>query len=383
MNFKPSGRKIEYGKNKGEDILIPNIKDEKDIPEKVKTFFKDSYDFLEDLVDKENIVYAEVHYDEDTPHMHFYFIPVVNEVKRKVFKTDSKGNLVKHESTGKDGIKKLSPIQKKDENGKNVFTTEKGKFVNCNQFLKEKVGKASYAKIQDDYNKYINDKGYNLFRGNIGDNVYHKTKAQKEIEDMNNQIEEMKLEFERNKKLNQIELETINQIKDLDDNEALNPQKNKISLYKGKDVDNLIDYSKQIKKQNILNTKDIKEKDYTIETMTKKIEKLSLENTKLKDGRGIKERDELIEKQKQIIKEKNIIIESLENQVEKLMKHLKDFKEKMYSLCDKFSRALGHKIGIHYNKNDDIDYDEMEMYANKINRNYAYKDKSDDFEIGR
>jgi len=383
MNFKPSGRKIEYGKNKGEDILIPDIKDEKDIPEKVKTFFKDSYNFLEDLVGKENIVYAEVHYDEDTPHMHFYFIPVVNEVKRKVFETDSKGNLVKHEVIGKDGIKKLLPIQKKDANGKNMFTTEKGKFVNCDQFWKEKGGKASYAKIQDDYNKYINDKGYNLFRGNIGDNVYHKTKAQKEIEDMNNQIEEMKLEFERNKKLNQIELETINQIKDLDDNEVLNPQKNKISLYKGKDVDNLIDYSKQIKKQNILNTKDIKEKDYTIETMTKKIETLSLENTKLKDGRGIKERDKLIKKQKQIIKEKNSIIESLENQVEKLMKHLKDFKEKMYSLCDKFCRALGHKIGIHYNKNDDIDYDEMEMYANKINRNYAFKDKSDDFEIGR
>lgn len=360
MNFKPSGRKIEYGKNKGEDILIPDIKDEKDIPEKVKTFFKDScYDFLEDLVGKENIVYAGVHYDEDTPHMHFYFIPVVNEVKRKVFETDSKGNLVKHKVTGKDGIKKLLPIQKKDASGKNMFTTEKGKFVNCDQFWKEKGGKASYAKIQDDYNKYINDKGYNLFRGNIGDNVYHKTKAQKEIDDMNNQIEEMKLEFERNKKLNQIELETINQIKDLDDNEVLNPQKNKISLYKGKDVDNLIDYSKQIKKQNILNTKDIKEKDYTIETMTKKIEKLSLENTKLKDGRGIKERDELIEKQKQIIK------------------------EKMYSLCDKFCRALGHKIGIHYNKNDDIDYDEMEMYTNKINRNYAFKDKSDDFEIGR
>ena len=383
MNFKPSGRKIEYGKNKGEDILIPNIKDEKDIPEKVKTFFKDSYDFLEDLVGKENIVYAEVHYDEDTPHMHFYFIPVVNEVKRKVFEIDSKGNLVKHEIIGKDGIKKLLPIQKKDTNGKNMFTTEKGKFVNCDQFWKEKGGKASYAKIQDDYNKYINNKGYNLFRGNIGDNVYHKTKAQKQIEDMNNQIEEMKLEFERNKKLNQIELDTINQIKDLDDNEVLNPQKNKISLYKGKDVDNLIDYSKQIKKQNILNAKDIKEKDYTIETMTKKIEKLSLENTKLKDGHGIKERDELIEKQKQIIKEKNSIIESLENQVEKLMKHLKEFKEKMYSLCDKFCRALGHKIGIHYNKNDDIDYDEMEMYANKINRNYAYKDKSDDFEIGR
>ena len=44
----------------------------------------------------------------------------------------------------------------------------------------------------------------------------------------------------RDKKLNQIELERINQIKDLDDNEVLNPRKNKISLYKGKDVDNLI-----------------------------------------------------------------------------------------------------------------------------------------------
>lgn len=64
--------------------------------------------------------------------MHFYFIPVVNEVKRKVFETDSNGNLVKHEVIGKDGIKKLLPIQKKDASGKNVFTTEKGKFVNCN-----------------------------------------------------------------------------------------------------------------------------------------------------------------------------------------------------------------------------------------------------------
>jgi len=44
--------------------------------------------------------------------------------------------------------------------------------------------------------------------------------------------------------------------------------------------------------------------------MTKKIEKLSLENIKLKDGRGIKERDELIEKQ--IIKEKIVLLKVLE-----------------------------------------------------------------------
>lgn len=40
MNFKSSGSKIEYKKNKGKDILIPDIKDKKDIPEKVKFFSK-------------------------------------------------------------------------------------------------------------------------------------------------------------------------------------------------------------------------------------------------------------------------------------------------------------------------------------------------------
>lgn len=45
--------------------------------------------------------------------MHFYFLPVVNEVKRKVFETDKDGNLLKHEVIGKDGNKKLLPIQKK------------------------------------------------------------------------------------------------------------------------------------------------------------------------------------------------------------------------------------------------------------------------------
>ena len=51
---------------------------------------------------------------------------------------------------------------------------------------------------------------------------------------MNNKTEEMKLEFEKNKKLNQIELDTINQIKDLDDNEVLNPQKIKYLYIKKK-----------------------------------------------------------------------------------------------------------------------------------------------------
>ena len=113
MNFIDSGRKVQKGKNKGKPILVPDIKSENDIPEKVKQFFDDSYIFLENLVGKENIVYAEVHYDEDTPHMHFYFLPVVDKVKRKVFETDENGKILYREGIDKNGNTKMVPIQKK------------------------------------------------------------------------------------------------------------------------------------------------------------------------------------------------------------------------------------------------------------------------------
>lgn len=148
MKFKASDRIQQVGKNKGKPIYIPDIKSDDDIPEKVKDFFKDSYNFLEELIGKDNIVYAEVHYDEDTPHMHFYFMPIVDEVRRKVFETDSNGNIIYREGIDKKGNKKMYPVQKKDENGKNILKIEKGKFLNCDQFWKALGGKVSYAKYK-------------------------------------------------------------------------------------------------------------------------------------------------------------------------------------------------------------------------------------------
>lgn len=391
MKFKASDRIQQVGKNKGKPIYVPDIKSDEDIPEKVKDFFKDSYNFLEELVGKDNIVYAEVHYDEDTPHMHFYFMPIVDEVRRKVFETDSNGNIIYREGIDKKGNKKMYPVQKKDENGKNILKIEKGKFLNCDQFWKALGGKVSYAKIQDDYNKYITEKGYKLFRGNIGDNKHHITKAKKEIEDLNEQIEEMKIEFERNKKLNEIEIETAKEISEIDSKEVLNPVKRKVIGYKDEDINNLIDYSKKIQKQNSNNKNVIKQKDVLIDELATKVGHLQSENNKLKDGRAIKERDtriyeqqQTISKQKSIIKEKDSIIKKLEDKVTEIQETFNNFKEKMFNFCDKICRALGHKIGLHFSKNSSIDYNEMEYYAQEVNRKYERpeKDKSDDFEIG-
>ena len=390
MKFKDSGKTHQVGKDKGKPILVPDIKSKEDIPEKVMGFFNESYNFLEQLVGKDNVVYAEIHFDEDTPHLHFYFMPIVSVVKRKVFETDKDGNLIYREGIDKKGNKKMYPVQKKDENGKNIFKTEEGKFLNCDQFWKTLGGKTSYAKIQDDYNKFIIEKGYNLYRGNIGDNKHHKTKAEKEIEDLNEQISEMKIEFEKNKRLNEIELQTTKEMSEIDSNEILNPTKRKIGGYKDNDVNNLINYSKQIQKQNSNSKNVIRQKNVLIEELTQKIENIQTENSKLKDGRAIKERDtkiyeqqQTISKQKSIIKEKNNIIEKLESKVNEIQETFNNFKEKMFNFCDKICRALGHKIGIHFSKNSEINYDEMEYYANGVNRKYERpeKDKSDDMEI--
>ena len=272
----------------------------------------------------------------------------------------------------------MLPIQKKDQNGKNMFKIEKGKFLNCDQFWKDLGGKTSFAKIQDEYNKYILEKGFNLFRGNIGDNKHHKTKAQKEIEDLNIQLNEMKKEFEKNQKLNEIELETNKEILKIDSKEVLNPSKKKLGGYKEKDVNELINYSKQIQKENSNNENIIKKKDVLIE-----IQKLHLENEKLKDGSAIKERDIIIDNQKKIIKQKNSIIKNLENQLEKVQETFNNFKEKMFNLCNKICRALAHKLGYHYKNNYDINYTDMELLANKVIKQYEKSkyDKSNDLEI--
>ena len=38
------------------------------------------------------------------------------------------------------------------------------------------------------------------------------------------------------------------------------------------------------------------------------------------------------------------------------------FQEYIYGLCDKLCKALGHLIGLHYSRDEDIDYDQYDEY---------------------
>ena len=295
----------------------------------VLNYFKCSHEFLSNLVGKENVVYSAIHFDEDTPHMHFYFTPVVNEVHRKVFETDSNGHQILKSYIGKDEKEKLIPIQKKDETGKNLYSIEKGKFLNCDQFWKDKGFKTSFTKIQDNYNKFITSKGFNLDRGQIGGNKYHQTKAEKYLEELQEENKLMELELNKNKALNEVKISYKEKISNVDTNPLLNPEKGKIIGYKEKDINNLSKYSKEITKDNLNKSKIIEQNEIKLESKQKQIDKLNTEIKNLKSGKTLLEKDKIIENQNLIIKEKddtikyqNNIIESLKEEQQVLKKWL-------------------------------------------------------------
>lgn len=47
--------------------------------EEQRRFFEEASRYLEDFFGKEHCIYAAVHYDEHTPHMHFGFVPLTSE----------------------------------------------------------------------------------------------------------------------------------------------------------------------------------------------------------------------------------------------------------------------------------------------------------------
>jgi len=63
----------------------------KDLPEDdLKRFFSFSFDFFSQRYGKENVISANVHMDETTPHMHFAFVPVTEDKKRGGYKVSAK-----------------------------------------------------------------------------------------------------------------------------------------------------------------------------------------------------------------------------------------------------------------------------------------------------
>ena len=380
LPMKDTGRVHVEGKHIGEPIFCPDINSKEDIPEPVLEYFNESYRFLSNIVGKENVVYAGIHFDEDTPHMHFYFLPVVDHVRRKVFETDESGKRITKQIFTKHNTIKNIPIQKLNEKGKPIYEIEYGKFLNTDEFWKQLGGKASFARLQDQYNEYITSKGFELDRGEIGANKHHQDKAEHNIKVLEDKIDKLNKELEITKSINEIELKTKDEIKNLDEDTVLNPSKDFLKRYKDKDVEKLIDYSKEIKKENLATKKESDKKSIEIEKLENQIKNL-------KSGKTLQDKNKIIENQKLIIKEKDETIEYQNNIIESLKQELANVKEMATTLLRNVKevatdlyKALKRTLGFNVDKNQKYDYSTFKDLSKKVNKKYE-QDKSDDFEL--
>ena len=382
MKFIDSGRVYQTGNKKGQIVKVPYIKSKEDIPKAVTYFFDSCMDYLKEFVGEENIILAQVHYDEDTPHLQAYFLPIVNEVNRKCYVKDKNGNVVKEETKNKKGEITLVPKLLRDNNGKIVYEKVKGKFLNNDQFWKDKGGQNSYAKLQDSFNKFITERGFNLDRGNIGSHVEHKTKLEYEIEENKAELEALKQEKRDTIQILENSKNSLVEATKSTNKEILNPKKSIVG-YNSNDIQKMIDYSKNLEQINVLQQSEIETKDMAIQ-------KLTTENDSFKNNKELIKRDNLIKEQKSTIKnlkkENNRLsdlVNILENNIEslkiKLNKEIEKWKKLFNKMCNAIDKALKRKP-----KEYVEDYEELADSI--INDNYDYEKNKEkekkDYEIG-
>lgn len=136
----------------------------------IKSFFKESLEFLENEYGKENMLYATVHLDERVPHMHFGFVPL----------------------------------------------TEDGRLS-----AKEKLGnKKALTELQDRFNVHMNDRGHDMERGTskqVTERQHRQMDQYKEDTSFHQQeLEEVKSELNKAKTDLQDEIEHIRSVGDFD-----------------------------------------------------------------------------------------------------------------------------------------------------------------------
>ena len=145
------------------------------LPLELQKFFADSYAFLKRQIGyhggDQNILSAAVHLDETTPHLQIYYIPVVDEGRKKVYAKDADGKVLRNE--------KGSPVQAKDKNGRSLYerTQLEQPKICSSEFWEQRGAQASFGNLQDEFHEQV-ARYYGLERGEVGSSKKHTTKYQ-------------------------------------------------------------------------------------------------------------------------------------------------------------------------------------------------------------
>ena len=145
------------------------------LPRELQKFFEDCYAFALRQIGyhgtDRNILSAAVHLDETTPHLQIYYIPVVDEGRKKVYAKGADGKVLRNE--------KGSPVQEKDKNGRSLYerTQLEQPKVCSSEFWEQRGAQASFGNLQDEFHEQV-ARYYGLERGEVGSSKKHTTKYQ-------------------------------------------------------------------------------------------------------------------------------------------------------------------------------------------------------------
>lgn len=311
--------------------------------EETKRYFNESYDFIYKYknLGEQNIISAVVHLDEDTPHMHLLFIPVIHT---------------------------------KDKQGKEIDK------VCCRDFWR---GRNSYRDLQNSYYKHISAKGFRLERGEFveaTEREHYSIEKYKQITNYENTKEVLKnitLELPETPEIKDIKKIMINRDERIE-KEIIKPRDELIEkLYD----ENFI-LHKELSKQAILIDKADKfEKERKVlEASNKKLEN---QCSKLESDFANKEKDLKYKQDKEIYE--------IDYQYQKIIKKLEKENNYLKKVIDKFKVTVQKFIGWVCNKFSVSSEDELlrnferEIYTNfdvekQINIERLERNREDDLE---
>lgn len=304
--------------------------------EESKRYFTESYNFICNYknLGKQNIISAVVHMDEDTPHMHLLFIPVVHT-------TDKQGNKIDK--------------------------------VCCRDFWR---GKNSYRDLQNAYFKHISEKDFKLERGElveVTNREHYSIQEYKKITNYENTkelLKNIKLELPETPDIKDFKKLMLNRDEKIE-NEVIKPKDDLINKLYNENISLHKELSKQANTINIATEYEKKhtqilEDNVNLQFKCKKLEK-TLENKEKELKQQFEDETYKIDYQYQKIINK---LEKENTYLKKVIDRFKFTVQKFITwICHKFSAPSEEALIRNFERETYMDFDvEKQLNINRFDK---------------
>lgn len=304
--------------------------------EESKRYSTESYNFICNYknLGNQNIISAVVHMDEDTPHMHLLFIPVVHT-------TDKQGNKIDK--------------------------------VCCRDFWR---GKNSYRDLQNAYFKHISEKGFKLERGElveVTNREHYSIQEYKKITNYENTkelLKNIKLELPETPDIKDFKKLMLNRDEKIE-NEVIKPKDDLINKLYNENISLHKELSKQANTINIATEYEKKhtqilEDNVNLQFKCKKLEK-TLENKEKELKQQFEDETYKIDYQYQKIINK---LEKENTYLKKVIDRFKFTVQKFITwICHKFSAPSEEALIRDFERETYMDFDvEKQLNINRFDK---------------